>query len=285
MISDHHKRDNNEDNDTTFSLTVTSTYTLESMPTNEQQLSSEIGKSQSGSVSFTLTTEMASTTGSNSGGAISTSSSADSSSQQEAKSPSGVLGASSSKDNSLVVGLAIGIPIAVIAVVVGIILLWYYLKRQKFEKRRKLMFPYRNGKFFDEKQLPPKENINKEDNWSSNTIGQKNDEESRTYPRREANQQGHSVRNFFNRLSRSVNLFSLNDVDDPSQANNRQNINSPFYLKQFHLNNNASDSLDSEENFAGDNGTPPREEINHGNTTKKTRCPKLPPLVEAYTSN
>ena len=289
MISDHRRRDNSDDDDTTFFLTVTSTYTLQSMPTNEEQLSSELVKSQSGSVSFTLTTEMVSTRDSSSSGTMPASSNTGSSSEKEAKNTSDGLGASSSKeDNSLVVGLAIGIPIAVIAVVVGVILLWYYVKKQKFERRRKQMFPYRNGKFYDDKQLPAKENIGRENNWSSNTIGLKHDEESRTYPRREVNQQGHSVRNFFNRLSRSVNLFSLNEVEaDPSRANDRQNMNSPFYLKLFHLNNNATDTLDSEEEFASDKGNPSREEDEHehGKTNKKKRCPKLPPLVDAYTSN
>lgn len=209
----------------------------------------------------------------------------------------------SQENNSLKLGLAIGIPIAIVSILVGIILLWFYLKKKTFNKRRNGLLPYKNEylEHNNEENLTKKETkfqVSSLDLLSTKLQGLS---ETPVQIQRGPNQQlaQASVKNFFNRLSRTVNIRNINDADVDTLNENKSGLVSPIFLKKFNLRKSIckpNDIYNSEERLRRTNGllrsidadfvSIPYNGSNTSISEKRSKkpLPKLPPIINTYKS-
>ncbi|CCE87069.1 Piso0_005606 [Millerozyma farinosa CBS 7064] len=204
---------------------------------------------------------------------------------------------SSNNANSVRIGLAVGIPVAVLSVLVGIGLLWYYIKKRSFRKIRENHYLYRDsptGPAANEKSAPFDTNpYNKQSLVdSSSTLG----DEATTNVRFDAVPVRQAARNsmshLFKRLSRSLHIRPGTPQNELAGQNSSANssIPSPLYLKNFNLVNNVSrpadaysgrDRLERTNGFFASKGETD-DKITRQVVRKKR--PVLPPLINTYPS-
>lgn len=141
----------------------------------------------------------------------------------------------SQENRSLKLGLAIGIPIAIVSILVGIILTWFYLKKKTFNKRRKGLLPYKNEYLEHSNDEKLTMNETKFQASSMNLVSTKFQglNETPVQMQQGPNQQltQTSVKNFFNRLSRTVNIRNVNETDVDTLNENKSGLVSPIFLK------------------------------------------------------
>lgn len=207
------------------------------------------------------------------------------------------------KDNGLLkLGLAVGIPIAFISILVGIILTWYYLKKKTFHKRRQGLLPYKGGclDHNDEENLT----MNETKMTLSINLGSTASQLRSGTPLQihiGPNQQirNSSVKNFINRLSRTVNIRNIYDNDMETLSENKSGLMSPIFLKKFNLRKSVcrpSEVYNSEERLRRTNGllrsvdadflSIPYNNSKLSLTEKRYKkpLPKLPPIIDTYKS-
>lgn len=205
----------------------------------------------------------------------------------------------SSGNKSLKLGLAIGIPIGLISILIAIILGWYYLKKKAFNKRSNALLPYQN-KYFDHSK---NEKLTMQETRffrpaSLNLISTKFSTETPVQIHDGPKQQIHrnSVKNFFNRLSRTINIKNINDLDMGSMHENRGGLMSPIFLKKFNLNkpvNKPSDIYKEDKRFDRTNGfinSVDSQFLSIPYNASKIEVierpskplPKLPPIINTY---
>ncbi|CUM46245.1 uncharacterized protein AC631_00059 [Debaryomyces fabryi] len=209
----------------------------------------------------------------------------------------------SKENNSLKLGLAIGIPIAIVSILVGIILAWFYLKKKTFNKRRNGLLPYKN-EYLDHNN---DENLTmKETKFQASSINLVSTKfqgliETPVQIQRGPNQQlaQASVKNFFNRLSRTINIRNINDADIDTLNENKSGLVSPIFLKKFNLRKSVckpNDVYNSEERLRRTNGllrsidadflSIPYNDSTISISEKRSKkpLPKLPPIINTYKS-
>lgn len=202
---------------------------------------------------------------------------------------------SSNNANSVRIGLAVGIPVAVLSVLVGIGLLWYYIKKRSFRKIRENHYLYRDsptGPAANEKSGPFDTNpYNKQSLVDlSSTLG----DEATTNVRFDAVPVRQAARNLmlhlFKRLSRSLHIRPGTPQNELAGQNSSvdSSIPSPLYLKNFNLVNNVSkpaDTYSGRDRLERTNGF----FVSKGETDDKItrqvvrkKRPVLPPLINTY---
>lgn len=209
----------------------------------------------------------------------------------------------SQENRSLKLGLAIGIPIAIVSILVGIILTWFYLKKKTFNKRRKGLLPYKNEYLEHSNDEKLTMNETKFQASSMNLVSTKFQGLSETpvQMQRGPNQQltQTSVKNFFNRLSRTVNIRNVNETDVDTFNENKSGLVSPIFLKKFNLRKSVckpNDVYNSEERLRRTNGllrsidadflSIPYNDSKISISEKRCKkpLPKLPPIINTYKS-
>lgn len=209
----------------------------------------------------------------------------------------------SQENRSLKLGLAIGIPIAIVSILVGIILTWFYLKKKTFNKRRKGLLPYKNEYLEHSNDEKLTMNETKFQASSMNLVSTKFQglNETPVQMQQGPNQQltQTSVKNFFNRLSRTVNIRNVNETDVDTLNENKSGLVSPIFLKKFNLRKSVckpNDVYNSEERLRRTNGllrsidadflSIPYNDSKISISEKRCKkpLPKLPPIINTYKS-
>ena len=209
----------------------------------------------------------------------------------------------SQENKSLKLGLAIGIPIAIVSILVGIILTWFYLKKKTFNKRRKGLLPYKNEYLEHSHDEKLTMNETKFQVSSMNLLSTKFQGLSETPlqiqhgPNQQLTQT--SVKNFFNRLSRTINIRNISDSDVDTPNGNKSGLGSPIFLKKFNLRKSVckpNNVYNNEERLRRTNGllrsidadflSIPYNDSRISISEKRCKkpLPKLPPIINTYQS-